>query len=42
MRDFLISICPAAIWCVVGLEVLVAILLFAQAKKAKQDRKSVV
>ena len=36
MRDFLISICPAAIWCIVALEVLVAILLFAQAKKAKQ------
>ena len=36
MRDFLISICPTAIWCVVGLEVLVAILLFVQARKAKQ------
>ena len=36
MRDFLIQICPAAIWCVVAAEVLVAILLFVQAKKAKQ------
>ena len=36
MRDFLISICPTAIWCIVALELLVAILLFAQAKKAKQ------
>jgi hypothetical protein len=36
MRDFLIQICPTAIWCIVGLEVLIAILLFVQAKKAKQ------
>ena len=36
MRDFLISICPTTIWCIVALEVLVAILLFVQAKKAKQ------
>lgn len=36
MREYLIQICPTAIWCIVGLEILVAILLFAQAKKAKQ------
>ena len=36
MRDFLIQICPTAIWCVVGLEALIAILLFVQARKKKQ------
>ena len=36
MRDFLISICPTTIWCIVAAEVLVAILLFVQAKKARQ------
>lgn len=36
MRDFLIAICPVAIWCIVAGETALAVLLFKDAKKAGQ------
>lgn len=36
MRAFLMNICPYAIWCIVLLEVLIAVLLFKQWKKNQQ------
>ncbi|MBO4364259.1 MAG: hypothetical protein J5912_07765, partial [Clostridia bacterium] len=36
MRDFLISICPVAIWCIVACEAAVAVLLLVRYIKSKQ------
>ena len=36
MRDILLRICPAAIWCIVAGEVVIAALLFAHAARKKQ------
>ena len=36
MREFLISICPTAIWCIVAAEALLAVLLFLHAAKERQ------
>ncbi len=35
MREFLLTICPVAIWCIVALETLIAIFLFRSAKQSK-------
>ena len=36
MREFLLTICPVAIWCIVALETLIAIFLFRSAKQSKK------
>lgn len=36
MRDFLIAICPVAIWCIVAGETVLVALLFRDAKKTRQ------
>ena len=36
MREFLIGICPTAIWCIVVFEILIAVLLFVHSCRYKQ------